>query len=314
MLAILLLLLAASPNNLPTPPELLISTSFVTILALFLLAGYYLTGNSMDAPLPVTRSTLLLFAIAIVASLLLSASGILSIRHILQDAGTLFASPAWQYFGVALGALVFSPLLIGKLRHGIRTRATADFVAVLAFLLLLLTLYLPFGFDSIGHWEEWVFRAYLEGRPSKTSVELVSRFWLLAPIVAASAVSPLSFAGFHLVNFLMFWGKVVLLYGILRQLKFPLYSAFLISLLYMVYPVTSGLMSLRFFLMNFRIVSLLAAIYLMLDSLGSSARLSLAGIWLALALHVGSYEAGYAIVAIVPIPVVAPSTLVMAQL
>ena len=77
-------------------------------------------------------------------------------------------------------------------------------MAILAFLMLLLMLYLPFGFDSVGQWEEWVSYAYLEGRPSKIGVELVSRVWLLVPHALVTVISPDSFAGFHVVNVLMF--------------------------------------------------------------------------------------------------------------
>ena len=300
MLAILLLLLAASPNNLPTPPELLISTSFVTILALFLLAGYYLSCNSMDAPLPVTWSTLLLFAIAIVASLLLSASGTLDLRKVVRDAAGVFASPAWQFFGVALGALVFSPLLIGKLRSGIRTRATADFVAILAFLMLLLMLYLPFGFDSVGQWEEWVSYAYLEGRPSKIGVELVSRVWLLVPHALVTVISPDSFAGFHVVNVLMFWAKMTLLYAILRRLEFDSFLAFLCTIVFFVYPVNTNLMSLRSYPHTFTLLALLAGAYLAMDYRSNPMRLKTLGVWLAL-LFASSYEIGFAVILVVPL-------------
>ena len=157
------------------------------------------------------------------------------------------------------------PLLIEMVRRGIKHRATTDFVAISGFFLFLCLLFLPFGFESIGHWEEWVVRAFLEGRPSKLGVEVVSRFWVLVPHTFAAVISPGSFAGFHLVNFFMFWGKMALLYGVLRHFRFSPYIAFLCTMLFLVYPVNSGLMSLRSFSMSFSKLSLLAAVYLALD-------------------------------------------------
>ena len=283
------------------PNELLNCLLFVTILTLFLLAVYFLLRYRLDKPLPLTWSSLILFAIAVAACLLGSANGILSIPQILQDTGQVFASPAWQFIGLILCALVFIPLLIQKLRAGIRAKAIADFAAIAAFLLFLLLLYLPFGFESIGHWEEWVSYAYLEGRPSKLGVELVSRFWILVPHQLAIVISPDSFVGFHLVNLLMFWATMALLYGVLRQLKFSPYVAFLCSLLFLVYPVNSQLMSLRSFSMTFGKVALLAGTYLVLEYRSKQSRLRLLGIWLALLFGIGSYDSGYAIILVVPL-------------
>ena len=283
------------------PDELLNCLLFVTILTLFLLAGYFLLRYRLDQPLPLTWSSLILFAIVVVACLLGTASGVISIPQILQDTGQVFGTPAWQFIGLILGALVFIPLLIQKLRRGIKTNSTVDFLAVAAFFLFVLLLYLPFGFESIGHWEEWVFRAYLEGRPSKLGHELVSRFWILVPPQLAMVFSPDSFAGFHLVNLLMFWGTMALLYGVLRQLKFSHFVAFLCSVLFLVYPVNSQLMSLRSLIMTFGKVSLLAGIYLVLDYRSNPSRLRLLGIWLALLFSIGSYEIGFAIILVIPL-------------
>ena len=59
----------------------------------------------------------------------------------------------WALFGLLLGAMVFIPLIARTLRLGWRSRQAGDFAAVGAFAAFVLLLYLPFGFDSIGHWE-----------------------------------------------------------------------------------------------------------------------------------------------------------------
>ena len=208
----------------------------------------------------------------------------------------------WALFGLLLGALVFIPLMARTLRLGWRSRQAGDFAAVGAFAAFVLLLYLPFGFDSIGHWEEWHVFAYYEGGPFFVfASEMASRFYSTAPHALAYLISSESFVGYHLVHYALFVAKLVLFYGILRQLRvMPLY-AFLTAVLFMVYPVNSALMSLRSLPLNFSICSLLAAVYFMLQYIKRPDRLTLAAVWLALLYNVASNETGYAIILVVPL-------------
>ena len=99
----------------------------------------------------------------------------------------------------------------------------------------------------------------------------------------------------------MFWGMVVFFYAVLRQLQAPPWLAFLAALLFLVYPVNPMLMSIRSISMTFGKLSLLAAIYFILDSRENCSRLHLLGIWLALLFNVGSYEVALAIILIIPL-------------
>ncbi len=244
---------------------------------------------------------MLALALAVIACLLGLASGLFSILQILRNLADLFASPLWQVIGLVLAGVVFIPLLFQSIRRGIRTKARSDFVVIAGFFVFLLLLYLPFGFESIGHWEEWVVNAYFEGRPSKLSVELVSRFWEIVPHSLAYLINSDTFVGYHALNLLMFLGKMALLYGILRHLRFSLLYAFLTTMLFMVYPVNSGLMSLRSFPMQFSMLALLVAVYLILDYVKNPSRLHILGIWLSLIFNITSNESAYAILLIVPL-------------
>ena len=208
----------------------------------------------------------------------------------------------WALFGLLLGALVFFPLIARTLRQGWGSRQAGDFAAVGAFAAFALLLYSPFGFDSIGHWEEWHVFAYYEGSPfSVFAAENASRFFSTLPHALAYLISSESFVGYHLVHFALFIGKMVLFYGILRQLRvMPLY-AFLTAVLFMVYPVNSALMSLRSLPLNFSMCSLLGAVYFMLEYIKRPDRLTLAAVWLALLYNVSSNETGYAIILIAPL-------------
>ena len=208
----------------------------------------------------------------------------------------------WSLLGLLLGALVFFPLLARTLRLGWRSRQYGDFAAVGAFAAFVLLLYLPFGFDSIGHWEEWHVFAYFEGGPFFVfAAEIASRFYSTAPHALAHLINSESFVGFHLVHFALFIGKMVFFYGILRQLRLmPLY-AFLTAVMFMVYPVNSALMSLRSLPLNFSMCSLLAAIFFMLEYIKRPDRLTLAAVWLALLYNVASNETGYAVILAAPL-------------
>ncbi len=282
------------------PLELVKCLYLLAILNLLILALYYLVTERICAPMRFELTHFLAGAALLMACLLCQTGSAFRIESLLEGLSSVFSNPAWHFFGLLLSGLVFIPLAGQSLQKGLKKGSREDFVAIATFFLFMLLLYLPFGFDSVGHWEEWVFRAYVEKAQFGVSPELVSRFWLIVPNVLAYFIASESFVGYHLVNFFMFWGNLVLFYGILRKLNVDPLFAFLTTLLYMVYPVNTGLMSLRHFLMNFRVLSLLAAVFFCLEFVEDPSRLRLAGLWLALLLNIGSYEAGYAIIAIIP--------------
>ena len=273
----------------------------MALLAPFFVAIYYVAIPRLEQPIPLNITLLLAFVALFLLCLFLQSFRVLTLVSILDGLANIFASPAWQVFGLVLAGLVFIPLAIQETWKGVKRRAWADFIVIITLFTVVLVLYLPFEVDSIGHWEEWVFRAFLEGRPSRASVEVGSRFWLLVPHVLANFISYGSFSGYHILNILMFWSKLLFFYVILRQLTANSFCAFLCTMLFMVYPVTAGLMSLRFFLMQFRIMSLFAMVCIALAYHRSPSRFRLAGIWMAALLNVGSYESAYAIIAVIPI-------------
>lgn len=204
--------------------------------------------------------------------------------------------------GILLGLLIYGPLLARHLRDCRKRSARADAVSILGCFFMVFILYLPFGFDSSGHWEEWIVHGYTEGGTlSFYATEAVSRPFVMVPHTLAYLISSESFIGYHLVNFMQYAGRMALLYIILRQLgASPLY-AFLAAILFMVYPVNDNLMTLRRLPKNFSVLTLLLATALFLDYCQNPRRLTLLGIWLALLFSVNSNETGYAVVLIVPL-------------
>ena len=119
--------------------------------------------------------------------------------------------------------------------------------------------------------------------------------------VLAYLISSESFVGYNLVNCLMQSATVALFYGILRQLRVPPLYSFLMSMLFIVYPVNPMQVSLRSLLLNFSKLAFLAALYLALEYGRKPSRLTLIGLWLALTFSVNSYESGLVLVMVAPL-------------
>ena len=203
--------------------------------------------------------------------------------------------------GIALGLLTYAPLLaryVGTLRA---REARADGAAIAGCFLAIFALYLPFGFSSSGHWEEWIIHGYAEGGPlSFYATEAVSRPFVMTPHTLARLISSETFIGHHILSFLMYAGGMALLYLILRQLGVsPLY-AFLTTLLFMVYPVNNAWLTLRRLPNSFSELTLLLAVALFLDYSKTPRQLTLLGLWLALLYSVNSHETGFGLVLIAP--------------
>ena len=208
----------------------------------------------------------------------------------------------WSLLWLILALIIFSILLWQGFQRNCRKTSSADKVAVAACLLFPIALYLPFGFETTAHWENWILHSYTEGGPpSFFDSWVVTRFSGLVHRVLAYIISSESFLGYNLVNCLMHSAMTAVVYGILRQGGVrPLY-AFLMALLFIVYPVNPMQLSMRSLLLNYSKLFFLAAIFLALEFSRLPQRLTLCGLWLALTFSVNSYESGMMLVLFVPL-------------
>ena len=291
------------------PGFILYLLGFVGVASTVALALYYFLTRQLYSLFSWRRMKVAVLALISIGGLLQLSDAVL-IANSLALLASLFVHPYWQAFGIILAGSIYIPLVVQALRRNLKNKSKSDLIVIGGFLLFILLLYLPFGFESIGHQEEWIVHFHLDDSSSsrklsveslRLSRETLIRFWVLIPHTLAYLISSESFLGYHLVNFAIFWGKMVLLYGILCQLKLPRLYAFLATMLFMVYPVNSDLMSLRSLPMQFSMVSLLAAVYLILDYQKHPTRLRLLGIWLGLLFNVASNESGYAIILVIPL-------------
>ena len=289
------------PNVRYLPEAMVHSIALSLLVAPILIALFYLATMRLTAPMRFNASPVLLFVALVLLCMLIQTVSAFTISDVFDFLRDVFGSRSWQMLGSVLAGMVYIPLGIQLFRRGAKRRMRADLVAICTFLVFVILLYSPADFASIGQWEAWPYQAHFDGRPSKVVTELVSRFWILVPYALANAISPESFAGHHVVIILMMFGMLVLLYGILRQLKTPAWIAFLATMLFLVYPVNPAFMSIRSIAHNFNKLTLMAAVFFVLDSRKDSSRLHLLGIWLALLFNIGSHETAYAILLVIPL-------------
>ena len=208
----------------------------------------------------------------------------------------------WQIAGALLLALLYAALAIGALRQGIIARRLTDFLALGGCMLFIALLYAPFGFGTVGHWEEWIAQAWLEGMSFQPwDSQITGRVWLLVSRAAGWLLTPDSFHGMNLVYAATLFITLACFYGSLRLLGVGAFIAFLLTMLMAAYPVNKNLMSLRSLHPGGHVALLMTAMFLMLRYRATASRLHLALCWLALALGVGLYETGFGLILITPL-------------
>ena len=138
-----------------------------------LLASYYLLRPQATNAFCL-RALLVFLQFLLALTLLLGAIDSNPLRELLEVIHRRFRHPSWQLLGLTLAIVVYLPLIIRRVRQKLREQQFADLAVGSALMLFLLFLYLPFGFNSIGHWESWGYRAYLEGQHSwNVELELI---------------------------------------------------------------------------------------------------------------------------------------------
>ncbi len=288
--------------NIQDLPAAVVSSAVLLFLLLpFLIAIYYFATLRVAERIPLDASPVLALLTLLLICLLIQTARPFSIESFMSSLVNLFISPAWQGIGLVLAGIVFIPLALQSLQRGLQSGVRADFLVISVFFVFILLLYLPFGFESIAQQESWSYLSFLDGRPSKVGREIVSRFWHIAPDFLARVISADSFVGYHSLYLLLHWGTSVFIYTIARRLTVAPIYAFIVTMLVMVYPVNTHLMSLRSTPHAFSKFALFGSIYFALECRENASSLRLLGLWLALFFNVASYENAFAIILLVPI-------------
>jgi len=137
------------------------SLQLLLLISPFLVAAFYLVTLRMTDPIPLNASPVLALLALLFFLALVQTAQAYTIGSLLGGLGNIFATRAWQSFGLVLAGLVFIPLVFEYCSRGIRKKLRADLLVIATFFVFILLLYLPFGFDSIGQYDEWISRAFL---------------------------------------------------------------------------------------------------------------------------------------------------------
>ena len=218
--------------------------------------------------------------------------------------GSLAYAPVFFYVhlvALVLAALVYLPMAIEKARGTWLRREWSDFVALLGLTAAVLIVYLPFGFESVGQWEEWVSKAAFEHAHSEAfRGEYASRPFVDMPRTLATLIDSESFVGHHIVNCANIALLVILAYGVLRKLGVRRLYAYLIAALALAFPINDMMLATRYSTGTSSVLWIMLACFCALDFLDSNRWRSLAGCALALLLNMGTYEAGLALLLVMP--------------
>ena len=284
-------------------PEFLANLVGVAVIPVFILFGIQYLWINDGRKRPAFRVVVVATLILMLCITLVRLSGReLTIETMLVILRNLFSGAHWHSVGVLLAGLLYTPLVLQAMWQAIVKRPVADIVAVSCFMLFVVLLYLPFGFATVAQWDGWTIRAYLENMPwSQLHTELTARPLLFAPSIIANSISTESFIGFNVVYALLLCARSVILFGIFRQFNVRHLYAFLVTMLFIIYPVDSRLLSLQATNLQFSFVSLLTAIYLLLRYTSKPTRQYLIGTWLALSLCVGVYETAFGLIVVIPL-------------
>ena len=218
--------------------------------------------------------------------------------------GSLAQAPVFFVLNIAalvLAALVYLPMTMHKARGTWLRRDWSGFVAPLALAVAILIVYLPFGFERVGQWEEWVSKAAVEhARSEAFRGEYATRPFVDMARSLATLIDSESFVGYHIVNCANIGLLAILVYGVLRKLGVRILYAYLIATLALTSPINDMLLATRFAPGTSSVLWLMLACYCALDFLDTSRRRSLAGCTLALLFHVGTYDAGMTLLLVLP--------------
>jgi len=174
--------------------------------------------------------------------------------------------------------------------------------ASLCILIVVILLWLPFGFKFTGILEEWIVRAFIEGTPSLAfSRELIIRPFEMLPHYLANWITPDSFVGFNIVHAALFWAKGILFFVLIRRLTNNAALSLAAGILFILYPANDGLMTLRTMHVHAAVLYYLIAVYFLLEHWRQPRRATLLAIWAALILSLGTYEAGLALIMLTPL-------------
>ncbi len=169
--------------------------------------------------------------------------------------------------------------------------------------MVVVTLWAPFGLrKAVGIYEEYGIYQQPSNLISRISLPDPTRPYTEAPFIFAAVLTPNSFVGFNLFMMILFLGKGVAVYKLLRYLvpenrALPLITA----VLYIMYPADIGLMTFRAINIHTAIFLGLFAVERLVSYWKSGNKWNWPLIWAIQVSALGIYEISYVIIGLAPL-------------
>ena len=180
------------------------------------------------------------------------------------------------------------------------SRRLPELVAALILFLVIISLWLPFGFTNGFIGDGWSF--YINARHGASWGALDRPFLPLAYVIGY-ALAPGSFAGFNWMLIILIFARSWLVYNILREFSLPPLFRFAVALVLAVFPADEGVFYAGALNVYLSWVAYLAAFYCLLRYWQRPHIITLTGMWIALILNLGIYEAAYPLILVSPLMV-----------
>jgi hypothetical protein len=178
--------------------------------------------------------------------------------------------------------------------------ANIDWLVISFLLLLSISLWIPFGFNISCYSDGTFMLAFVERGVSINLNEF--RPFTFLPWWLGHVLYPENFIGVNIVFFFLLWMRGIFVYLILKKLRMRPIIAAASSALALVYPADAGFFFVGAINIHMAVVLFLVAIYLLFQYATIKPRwYILLLMWLALALSVSSYEAGYPLIVFSPL-------------
>lgn len=227
----------------------------------------------------------------------------------LQNIYAIFdTSDKWYRFAIPALCVFLVTLVIAVYQHLqlLKSPENRKYLWVIGiFLIVTIGIWLPFSLELLPQLDNWGLKHFLvegywgEGDLSKAK-EVATRVSLMLTTTLGHLIDQQGYFGSNIIYVVFIFLKGLLVYGILRKFKIVDHIGLMVALIFMIYPSTEPVMSLRNFTVLSGILMFLASIYYYLRYEESPTRTNLFIFYVFMFVSVTSHE--YALLHILAFP------------
>jgi hypothetical protein len=278
----------------------------IVLLNLMMLTVFMIIWNQIEQRFPI-KSFLTVCSIYNASIIIIWLITDFSLSELMSQWTNVFNTSLehWYIYSISfliIFAITVIPYISGQFKQLSYLENRQYLVVGMIFVLIAFGIWLPFGFNSAGHFEIWTIKRYLMfGPPDHIASEMVTRLSARIPHTVAHLINPYGFDGHHILHFISFVGKGVFLFAILKKFNVENLLAFSIAIIFMIYPSGTEVMSVRSHAHIVRVSMFLLAVYSFLTYVIEPGRLKLLSFLVAMYFTITSVE--YVIFLILPFPI-----------